>query len=376
MIRAWLPFYTGVKNGIQGTCIAHNNPNDATLSRWQKYPQNPILTAPDFLNIHHKAYRDPYLWREADTWYQVIGTSIDNRGEVLLYRSQDLLNWEYLHPLVPREIRASLQDDAHIWECPNFFPLGDKYVLIISSWHENHLNYPVAFIGEFRELYFYPESMQQLDQGSFCYYAPLSMLDPQGRRLIWGWLQEQRSLKAQLRSGWSGVMSLPRELFLADGRVEGRFVAELSALREKEHRISAQEISEIVYKQDFQGLALEFEINLEARAAPQTKLTLNFAEEKLDLVIDWSKARIELNSYDLSLHPQQSLQFSSLTHLNLHFYLDHSALELIAKADGQSQMLSKRLYPQHAQGVTLSLSSEGGTSQLATSKVWELKQVF
>jgi beta-fructofuranosidase len=46
-------------------------------------------------------FRDHCVWREGDSWYQVIGSGIRGEGgAALLYRSNDLLHWEYLHPLL------------------------------------------------------------------------------------------------------------------------------------------------------------------------------------------------------------------------------------------------------------------------------------
>ena len=138
--------YTGVKDGEQTTCIATG---DADLINWQKDKGNPILKAPQLPGFHHKDYRDPFVWRDGDTWYQVISMTINGQGQVLIYRSSDLREWEYLHPLIPQAEREKIQDVADIWECPNFFPLGDnktgnKWVLLFSIWKNHTLLYPVS----------------------------------------------------------------------------------------------------------------------------------------------------------------------------------------------------------------------------------------
>jgi beta-fructofuranosidase len=75
-------------------------------------------------------FRDPFVWKDGADWYAVIGSGIkDVGGAILLYRSKDLRTWEYLHPALVGD-KAKTGD---MWECPNFFPLGDKWVLMIST---------------------------------------------------------------------------------------------------------------------------------------------------------------------------------------------------------------------------------------------------
>ena len=47
--------------------------------------------------------------------------------------------------------------------------------------------------------------------------APKSMLDGNGRRLMWGWVCEARTRDAQRAAGWAGILSLPRVLSVDAG---------------------------------------------------------------------------------------------------------------------------------------------------------------
>ena len=59
-----------------------------------------------------------------------------------------------------------------MWECPDFFPLGDRHVLIYSTEHATF--WEVGMFDEL-ELRFHSESKGILDHGT--YYAPRSMAD-------------------------------------------------------------------------------------------------------------------------------------------------------------------------------------------------------
>ena len=42
--------------------------------------------------MHH--FRDPKVWREGDSWYMIVGARDGDTGQVRLYRSADLRQWQ------------------------------------------------------------------------------------------------------------------------------------------------------------------------------------------------------------------------------------------------------------------------------------------
>ena len=196
---------TGIRNEIQTVCIATSHDDD--LRTWQKYEGNPVSAAPPQGFKQLDCIRDPFVWRDGEMWYMVIGAGRPQGSEaVLLYRSPDLYQWEYLHPLIESN---AVNDD--IYECPNFFPLGDKWVLLVSVMPVSHVEY---FIGTFENLQFTVEQHGRLVEGAF--FAPLSFQDEAGRRNMFGWIPEKRPVEQHQAASWAGVMSLPLELSLSD----------------------------------------------------------------------------------------------------------------------------------------------------------------
>lgn len=95
--------HTGVRGQDQLPCVATGSDD---LVAWEKYPGNPVISAPP-RDLDLVAYRDQAVWREGGTWYQLIGAGIRDVGVTrLLYRSEDLLAWEYLHPFYTGDSRA------------------------------------------------------------------------------------------------------------------------------------------------------------------------------------------------------------------------------------------------------------------------------
>jgi beta-fructofuranosidase len=363
--------YTGVQNREQTTCLATSDEN---LLVWQKDKTNPILKAPQLPGFRHQDYRDPFVWREGDTWYQAVSMTIHNQGQALLYRSSDLRDWEYLHPLISQEEREKINDIADIWECPNFFQLGGnetgaKWVLIVSVWKNHTLLYPIAFVGEFRDLHFYPEQQQRLDWGEQCLYAPLTFQDEKNRRLMFGWLQEQRSKEAQLAAGWSGVMSLPRVLSLENNKVKLDFASELQTLRKEKIELSDVTLAGLQVIDGMKSDGLELQLSLQRNLATRSGIALCHSEdEQTTIGVDWLAKELVI---DTATTTYKAIFEGLETTVDLHLYADHSVIEVIANRD---VALTCRVYPKQA-GGSVKLFSEG-QSQVLKLKAWNLDSIW
>lgn len=191
-------------------CIATATDNDIRVF---KKRDKPIIDAPP-PGLRITGFRDPFSWKEGDTWYLGVGSGFPQvGGAVLLYRSKDTQTWEYLHPLAQGvwngKSFSNPVPNGEMWECPDFFSLGNKHVLIYSTEYTTRWE-----VGTFdrNQLRFHSEKKGILDHGA--YYAPRSMSDGSGRRILWGWIQETRPSAAVKEAGWSGCISLPRVLTL------------------------------------------------------------------------------------------------------------------------------------------------------------------
>src|SRR5580658_1601261 len=196
--------YTGVNPETQ--CIATSG---GDLTEWKKFAGNPVIAAPP-AGLQVTGFRDPCVWKEGDTWLMAVGSGFRGKGgAVLLYESKDLRHWNYLHPLVTGRMKAGPGakdpvDSGEMWECPDFFSIDGKHLLIHST--ERVVKY---LMGAYKDRQFFPESMGGIDHGS--YYAARTTTNTGDRHILWGWLTESRTVEAQRAAGWSGVMSLPRD---------------------------------------------------------------------------------------------------------------------------------------------------------------------
>ena len=248
--------YTGVFPQVQ--CLATSSDGMAT---WKKVSGNPVVGAPP-TGLAVTGFRDPSIWREDDSWLMTVGSGFQGQGgAVLLYGSKDLARWDYLHPLCSAhsfERRDSTGsnpyepvDAGDMWECPDFFPLGQKHVLMVST--QGRVHY---LIGTYSDRKFQAETHGLID-GSALHYAAKSFKDDRGRRILWGWVREARSAAAQNAAGWSGSISLPRVLSIdAEGALRMDPLPELARLRGHQHRIADVEVKGFTPAPQIQGSSL------------------------------------------------------------------------------------------------------------------------
>ena len=385
--------YTGFAEGKERACIATSRDDD--LATWEKWPGNPVIQEPPH-GLELAGFRDHSAWKEGDTWYQVVGSGIKGRGgAALLYRSQDLRAWEYMHPLCVGD-RTSLEPlwTGSMWECVNFFALGDRHVLLISVWDDaepllpgfeaksDPLYYSAYMVGTYKDYLFTPETMHLLDFGGKLFYAPQSFEDESGRRMMFGWIQEARSASEQLAAGWSGVMSLPRVLTLRDdGRLHMEPAPELKALRTTHAQVTFDSIEAdtTVELRGISGDTLELSLALDPGDAARVGLRVRCSsdgEEETLIYYDSVKRELALDTRRSSLNTEteRNLYISKLAvapgeQLSLRLFLDRSVIEMFALG---TICFSARVYPTRGDSQGIYAFAEGGKSGAISVDGWKL----
>ena len=371
--------FTGVRPEVQMIATS----NDPEMAAWTKYSGNPVIPAPPS-GLQVTGFRDPCVWKEDDGWYMAVGSGFKGvGGSALLYRSQDLRKWEYLHPLVTGKMDKnvtgrSVVGTGEMWECPDLFPLGSKHVLLVST-----LGTVLYMVGVYKDHKFVPEVEARADFG--CDYAPKTMLDGKGRRIWWGWIRERRSVDAQKAAGWSGVMSLPRILTIGtSGALRMEPAPELERLRGKRRRLRNLAIGsgEGRLIDGIAGDCLEIvmeidpgdseEIGLRVRCSPegneQTLIAYNRKDQSLFSDATRSSedpaATRAIQKGRLALPPGEPLK--------LRIFLDGSVVEIFA--NGRA-CLTDRTYPVRPDSTGLRLHALGGPAKLRSMDVWEMQPI-
>ena len=355
--------YTGTQPEVQ--CIATSH--DDNLRSWRRPADNPVITNPPE-GMKVTGFRDPCVWQEEGSWYMALGSGVkDVGGMVLLYHSPDLVNWTYLHPLFEGKMDASAKGrgpvaTGEMWECPSFFPLGAKHVLFVST-----RDTTPYWIGTFsNEKTFTPDVQGRLDTGA--YYAPITQVDAQGRRILWGWIQEQRDGTSQRAAGWSGVMSLPRVLSIRTDGVLGIDPAPQTRILRGARR---QFVNLFVPEgepepvPDLEGDALELIAVIDSDAD-------EYGIQVLGTSVLFSAARDRLRIGAARLEDTGNLKLATNESLRLHIFVDCSVIEVFA--NGRC-CVTGRSYPPPGERLPVSLLARGGTAKLRSLTVFDMKPI-
>ena len=283
--------YTGVRRHLtpegreeetQTQCLAVGDGVD-----YVKYHANPVLTAGDLPAGGSSAdFRDPKVWRDPDGVYRLaVGNrTSDGSGAVLLYESRDGWNWELVGP-----IDASHNQYGLMWECPDFFPLDGKQILFVSpqdmspiglEFHAGHGN--LCLIGSYDKASntFEREAVQAIDYG-IDFYAPQTLLTPDGRRVMIGWMQNWNTVGSRPNGcRWFGQMTLPRELSIRNGRLIQAPVRELESCRRNKVVYRDVLVSSETNLHGIQGRMIDMTVTVRpASHEPYSYFRLNVAKD-------------------------------------------------------------------------------------------------
>jgi beta-fructofuranosidase len=366
------------KNDFRETqCIATSD--QPLLEAWKKVPTPVIASPPPGLQV--TGFRDPCPWRYLGNWYLNIGSGVRGKGGmILLYRSKDFRHWEYLHPLVEGTMpvnsdRAKSATDpvgsGEMWECPDFFAIRDKYVLIYSTQGKVFWQSGVLDSGTMR---FKPEKSGLLDYGSF--YAPKAQLDEDGNRILWGWLPETRPLEEYRAAGWAGMMSLPRMLDLdSDGMLTSRVSPGVEKLRgseqslrksgteaEDQRQIDAMRIrdccGEVQCNASLPNEPFAFSLILEDGSAQGKNL----------IAIEWRpQGGVLLLDAEAT-----SVDIGARSGLNLRAYVDGSVIELFVN---DRFACTRRFYYSGNKAPEICIGINGRTDRLKQLTVWQMTPI-
>ncbi len=205
---------------------------------YRKYEKNPVITAADLPEGGSRYdFRDPRVWQEPDGSLRALVAN-DHPGEggqLLLYGSEDMEHWKLLSVVAENRGRLGL-----MWECPDLFRLDGRDVLVASAqdmlpkgfeYHNGNGTFCLMGRMDPDTGRFIEESDQAVDYG-IDFYAPQTVLTPDGRRVMIGWMQNWDTCNLHVKSTpWFGQMSLPRELSIRNGVLFQRPIRELEALR-------------------------------------------------------------------------------------------------------------------------------------------------
>ena len=341
-------------------CLATSK--DPDLRSWQKLPKAIISRPPD---VAITGFRDPCVWREGRDWLLALGSGIKGKGgTVLLYQSSDLRNWTYLHPLIEGQGTGhptrNPVDNGEMWECPDFFPLGDHHVLLYAT-----MGKVLWKTGHYRDRRFTAENEGVVDFGA--YYAAKTMLDAIGNRILWGWIPETRPETQYRKAGWAGLMSLPRSLSIGSvGGLEMRVAGEVERLRRDHMRVDHPDRAEKAKSLAairIRDLTAEVKVDLAAGRDFLLRLRSEKGEAFAEVAYERTrpKAKLRVNS--------TTAEFQTGNPISLRVLLDGSSLEVFAN---HTVVITARVYTVPRSPLLIEVSD---LDALRSIDVWQMNPI-
>ena len=354
----------GSKRDIQTQAVAVGDGRD-----YVKYEKNPVLTEKDLPEGASKVdFRDPKIWKGKDgNFYCVIGSRpADGSGQILLYRSANGFDWEFVSILAENKKRF-----GKMWECPDFFELDGKHVLLTSPQDmlpeglEYHTgNGTLCIIGEMdKDTYTLKEQFNQSVDYGIDFYAMQTVEAPDGRRIMIGWMQNwDTCANNRIPKGkWFGQMSLPRELSIKDGRLIQKPIREIENLRTNKTEYKNVAFEDVIRLDGVDGRCVDMEITLRPADAQNIykKFAVRFAQNdtyhtavsfrpyesvlKIDRKFSGSRRAI--------IHQRRSLVNSENGEIKLRLILDRFSAEIFVN-DGEHVMTATIYTDLEADGIS------------------------
>ncbi len=359
-------FYTSIGQGVRGPEIGAQQwsarARDEELSRFDKY-QKPALQQQ--INLPHRVtmWRDPFVWKEEDTWFMLLSGTMDQKGTILLYSSKDLDNWH--------KESVFFQTDAYtLIECPNILKFGEKYVLLYSPLEA--IRFAVGTIDPRTKTFIVKEEgIFDYSVGKKGFYASNEYINlPDHRYIAFGCLFEGDRLNSSMKRGWAGMQSLPRHVTLDNDKLHILPAEECLTLRKEildclpsEGKIScdqaenrSEELNSIETSV-LQAQSTSCEISLKLHPQTGEKLTVQmFASadqtEKTLLQIDYQSFQMTLDRSQSTLFEDVSTETITAPlpeddmEAALRIFIDHSAIEIFYDvAAHNSVTISARVFP-------------------------------
>ena len=417
--------------------------HDPLLLNWQKLGDGPVIPfhTDQGMDRHYGIF-DPCIWKEGDFYYALsagIRDFQDNGrhfAENFLFRSRDLIEWEYLHPFVEGDRFTIPGDDG---ACPYFWPIGDKHILLFFS-HMSGGQYLLGCYDTERHKFLAE------DHGVFNFgatfpggvHAPTAAPTPDGRVVVLfnmnpampiikrdrylenflGPETEKASINDSKRTlyDWDQIMTLPRVLsLLPDGRLKIEPVYDIDGLR-GEHLTCgnlALPANEELVLPGVEGDALEIALRLEPDKASSFELNVLRSpdgEETTRIIFFRKRGYIYRTPFEddirslrimstaisnkvshdsilcidtcqssvlpdaLARPPEQGpVRLAEDEALDLRVFVDRSVVEVFAN---DTLALSVRVYPGRDDSRGVSLLSRSRDAKVSNLDVWRMQGIY
>jgi beta-fructofuranosidase len=210
---------------------------------------------------------------------------------------------------------------------------------------------------------FHAESEGVLDHGA--YYAPKSQLDAKGNRILWGWITETRPQAEYAAAGWSGMMSLPRRLSIANGQLVMEPAPEIASLR------TAPRTGSAVKRLPTAAQEIRLTLQPATSGSPGSErfLEQSFVDNQGSAILLRTDPQLPPGSARIG---NKEIAGIDKGELDLHIFLDHSVAEIFIN---HRQAITQRYYQRTPMEPAVAITL-GGNWRIAQQQAWSLKSIW
>lgn len=296
-------------------------------------------------------FRDPKVFEIDGLYYMVLGAQNNNlKGEVLLYISKDLRNWELLKSIYTKE------DLGYMIECPDLFELDGERILLSSpqgiqpqgSLYNNlyQSGYMLALDEEFGHWW---TDFTELDRG-FDFYAPQTFVDSKGRRIMYAWMGMEEENHPTIKEGnWVHALTMPRELKIKNHKIIQSPLEELKNLRKTSIEKTDLVVENQIVFPELTGDSYEMIVDIENISAKSfgVKLRKNHNEE-ITIVFEKDKLILDRDKTPF-LKGKRECKIAGNKH-KLQIFMDTSSVEIFYN-NGEEVFTSRVYVGSEAEGI-------------------------
>lgn len=362
---------------------------------------------------------DPFIWKKGEYYYSLSGCSVPKGPggkripTELLFRSKDLVNWEYLHEFSEGDRFSYIGDTRH---CPNFVPIGNKYMLsyfgsasggqyLLGDYDKERDKFVVTSHGRINHGAIHPGGI----------HAPAIQSDGKG-----GVIMICNVNTGMITGEWDHLMTLPRRMTLAAGdnvliepveaveslRYDGKHLGKmtlpanqeivLEGVKGKAIEIVAEiDLTAGRKKADFQDQALPPFTYKDPASTPMFEMNVLRSPDKKEYTrIAFYPARAAKGGTDRKENSWITLDSSYSStlpgafsrapetapvmlkegeSLQLRVFIDHSIVEVFVNG---RQCITSRVYPGLKESEGVSVRSAGKDAALNSLSAYQMKSIY
>ena len=296
-------------------------------------------------------FRDPKVWlHNGIFWCIVAARKINGRGRILLFKSSDLFNWEFVNDIFGVDSAGSMIECpdynealGYLLFCEQFQPSENGIHLNVHTcrWCVGRIDYST---GRFVE-----QSRGIVDYG-FDVYAPQTFF---GVNAIMGWLNMWDRNVPSEKWGFAGMLTVARDVSVRDGRLYQKPVVKCG----KVHSVTGcKGLSDRVTRGVITITATDLhslDLKLRSDGSNYTRLTLKGGEWVFDRSLSGEQI-VGVEKDPDSLSGIRRMPYTAKDETTLTIVMDDYSVEIFE--DGRS--LTSTIYPpEGADGLELSVNA-------------------